>query len=380
MDRRTLLGVPLRAGPEVLDLLPALAAALDGSGPALMPLPPSAARTRESLPDDEPTGDPLALVVATSGSTGVVKAVLLPGSALRASAAATAQVLGGPGTWLLALPAHHVAGAQVLVRSVLAGTTPVAMDLAGGFTAQTFAAAADLVDGPKRYVSLVPTQLVRLLPDGLAALRRFDAVLLGGAAAPPALVEQARAAGVQVVRTYGMSETCGGCVYDGVPLPGVDVRLGASGRITLGGSVVARGYRGGAPFRGRFVTDDIGRWAADGTVDVLGRADDMVITGAELVAPALVESALHGLPGVVECAVFGRPDPEWGQRVVAVVVPTGVGLRLTELRTALATSLPGSALPRELVTLGSLPMRGPGKVDRQALASLPVGEVLTSTG
>ncbi len=377
MPARELLALPFPAGPAVLDLLPALAAALDGSGPAVLPLPPSAARRVEVLGEDDPAD--LALVVETSGSTGAAKQVLLPGAALRASGEATAAVLGGHGQWLLAVPGHHVAGLQVLARSLLAGTEPVVMDLSDGFTPDRFAAAAALLEAGRRFVSLVPTQLVRLLSDGVDVLRGFDAVLIGGAAAPAALVGAARDAGVHLVTTYGMTETCGGCVYDGRPLPGVEVTLDDDDRVVVCGPVLAHGYRGAEPFDGAFRTSDLGRWRDDGTLEILGRADDVVVTGGEKVAPASVEAPLAELTGVAECAVFGRADARWGQRVVAVVVPTAGDaalLALREVRDALRAALPAAALPRELVVVGSLPLRGPGKVDRRALASLPVGEVL----
>ena len=183
------------AGGAAADLLPALRDALSGSGPALLPhaagtpVASVEALAGELGPGEDDPDDPTAVAVATSGSTGTPKAVLLPASALLASVSATHDRLGGPGTWLLPLPAHHVAGLQVLFRSLVAGTRPVVMDLAGGFRPAAFAAAADLVRGARRYTSLVPTQLVRLLDaggDALTALTSFDAVLVGGSATPPA--------------------------------------------------------------------------------------------------------------------------------------------------------------------------------------------------
>ena len=232
--------VTVPTGPEVVDvLLPALAAALDG-GPPLLPLPPGPPAVVEALlaalRPDRPLDDPeVALVVPTSGSTGEPKGALLTAAAVHASARATHDRLGGPGRWLLALPPTHVAGLMVLARSLDAGTEPVAVDRTGPFDPDRFAAAAaGLPDDAPRYVSLVPAQL-RLLLDAGTDLTGFDAVLLGGAAAAPALLDRARAAGVAVVTTYGMSETCGGCVYDGVPLDGVEVGIDPDGRIRLGG-------------------------------------------------------------------------------------------------------------------------------------------------
>lgn len=376
---RTLRDVPARADL----LLPALEAALDGSGPAVSPVGPD----DRAVGDDADVPDGTALVVRTSGSTGEPRGVVLSRAALRASGAATAQRLAGPGRWLLALPAEHVAGAQVLVRSVLAGTTPVVL-AAGPFRAPAFTAAVGALthDGP-RYTSLVPTQLVRLLDDAAAtdALCGLDAVLVGGAASAPDLLDRARAAGVPVVTTYGMSETCGGCVYDGVPLDRVSARLDATGRILLAGPVLATGYLGrpdldAAAFTQvdgvrHLVTNDLGHLEG-GVLTVLGRADDVILTGATNVAPAAVEAVLAALPEVAEACVVGVPDAEWGQLVVGVVV-LRAGSAAPDLDTvrALVTDRLGAPhAPRHLVVADSLPVRGPGKIDRRAVARLAAAD------
>ena len=394
---RVLQPLPLPGGPAVLAALPRLRAALDGSGPALLPHPADAAPPAELLPG-EPLGpaeddphDPTAVVVSTSGSTGAAKGALLSAAALRASAGATRSRLGAPGTsggaeqWLLALPAHHVAGLQVLLRSLLAGTEPVVVDLAAGFDPAAFTAAAAACRGPVRRTSLVPTQLLRLLDAGeepTAALASFDAVLVGAAATPPALLERARAAGVRVVTTYGSSETCGGCVYDGRPLDGVHAEVDpGTARVSLAGPVVARGYRarpGAAAFdrdaagRRRFRTDDAGVLLTGGDgphLEVLGRLDDLVTTGGLKVAPALVEGVLVQHPAVAEAVVVGVDDPHWGQRLVAAVVPRepGAAPELAELRAFVTARLAAHAAPRQLVLLRQLPLRGPGKPDRRLL-------------
>jgi O-succinylbenzoic acid--CoA ligase len=354
---------PLRDVPARADLLlPALSAALDGSGPAVGAGPRTVA-------------DDIALVVRTSGSTGDPRGVLLSGTALRASAAATATRLGGPGRWLLALPLQHVAGLQVLVRSVLAGTRPVVLP-DGPFRAPAFVSATAALAGGPRYTSLVPTQLVRLLDDpaGAEALRAFDAVLVGGAATGADLLDRARSAGVRVVTTYGMSETCGGCVYDGVPLDGVSVRIAEDGRILLTGPVLAAGYTDGVhePFvrvdgQRWMRTSDLGSWS-DGRLTVLGRADDVLVTGGTKVSPHAVEAVLERFGEVV---VVGLPDEEWGQVVVAVVVPRpGTAPTLADARAAVADRLGAAHAPRHLVVTGSLPLRGPGKIDRRAATRL----------
>jgi O-succinylbenzoic acid--CoA ligase len=361
--------LPARYGPE---LVAALSAAVTGTGPAVLPLPDGVEgdRLRAALRPDEPVEDGVALVVPTSGSTGDPKGVLLTAAALTASAAATQQRLGGPGRWLLALPVTHIAGLQVVLRALLAGGPPVPLG-AGDFAAGTAAL------GPgRRYTSLVPTQLRRLLAAGpatLDALRSYAAVLLGGAAPPAGLVAAARAEGVPVVVTYGMSETCGGCVYDGAPLDGVTVDLDGEQRIRLGGAVLARGYRlrpeltREAFVAGRFVTGDVGRLTG-GRLDVLGRADDLLVTGGEKVSPAAVEAALAEHPAVADAAVVGTADPEWGQRVVAVVVlREGTALTLEQARAQVAARLSRVAAPRELRIVDALPLLPSGKLDRRAL-------------
>jgi O-succinylbenzoic acid--CoA ligase len=312
--------------------------------------------------------DPAPLTVETSGSTGEPKRVVLSRAAMRASAEATAARLGGPGQWLLNLPPGYVAGLQVLFRSVRAGSEPVIQtdDLASG---------AERLTGPRRYVSLVPTQLHRVLvdPGETKALSTFDAVLVGGASLDPHLREQAQDAGVHIVATYGMSETCGGCVYDGLPLDGVAVKIGTDGRIRIGGPVVFDGYDG-RPDRTRqvlehgwFVTQDRGRIDEDGHLQVLGRVDDMVISGGVNVPANAVAARLRAHPDVRAAEVVGVPDDRWGQRVVAVVVGT---LDLDGARDWVAGQHPRAWAPRNLVHVDALPLLGNGKVDRIAVQRL----------
>lgn len=328
-----------------------------------------------SLRAGEEIDDDVAVVVSTSGTTGAPKGAMLTAAALVASAEATHERLGGPGRWLLALPAYHVAGLQVLVRSVVAGVEPVAVS-ASFETGELASAVASLGSG-RRYVSLVAAQLDKALRDTVAteALASLDAVLVGGGPMPAGLAEKASAAGISVVRTYGMSETAGGCVYDGVPLDGVRVRID-DGRVLLGGATVAKGYRNPVvpdPFAepGWFRTDDLGVVDNSGVLTVLGRADDAISTGGLTVLPQLVEAALAGHPGVADCAVFGVPDERLGQRVVAAVVvsPGRAAPSLTELRSHVAQTLDATAAPREVHVVDELPRRGIGKVDRRALAA-----------
>jgi o-succinylbenzoate---CoA ligase len=241
---------------------------LAGADHALLPVPEMDSRETSllstSLRVGESIDDDVALVVSTSGTTGSVKGAMLTARALIASATATHARLGGTGSWLLALPAHHIAGMQVLIRATLAGTTPVVLDVGAGFDPSALPNAVRVMGGGRRYVSLVAAQLAKALrdPAATAALAELDAVLLGGGPLPAAVAGGAAAAGVSVVRTYGSSETAGGCVYDGRPLDGVRMRID-DGRVVLGGPTLAKGYRNPQspdPFAepGWFRTDDAG--------------------------------------------------------------------------------------------------------------------------
>lgn len=363
--------------------LTALSDALDGRGPAWLPVPArdrvGADRLTRAFPAGTDVPADTALVTATSGTTGTPKGALLPAAALRASAAATHDRLGGPGTWLLALPAHHIAGIQVLIRSLDAGTIPAVLDVTDGFDPAALAAAAQTMAPGRRYTALVPGQLIKALahPAATAALAGFDAILLGGAPTPGPVLDRARAAGLRPVRTYGMSETCGGCVYDGRPLPGTRVRLDREdGRIVLGGATLASGYLGlpdhpAFAEPGWFRTDDAGRIDDDGALSVVGRLDEAFTSGGLTVVPQVIEELLTRLPGVAECAVVGLPDPRLGHRIVAAVVPAAgaAAPSADQVRAAIAPRLGDRAVPRQIVTLTALPRRGPGKLDRRALTA-----------
>nr|MBA3905116.1 AMP-binding protein [Pseudonocardiales bacterium] len=288
--------------------------------------------------------------------------------------------LGGPGGWLLALPAEHVAGVQVIVRALLAGAPPHILDVRDGFRPTGFAEATAALGPEPRYTSLVPTQLRRILDardaSALDGLRGYTAVLVGGAALDSQTRERALAQHVRVVTTYGMSETAGGCVYDGVPLDGVTVELEADGRILLGGPTLASGYLGSADETatafagGRFRTGDLGRWH-DGRLEVLGRADDMIVTGGEKVAPAAVERVLAAVPGVRSACVTAIPDDEWGQVVVAAVVLESPDPGWEDrLRADVRAGLGRAAVPRRILAVAEIPLRGIGKPDRAEVARL----------
>ncbi|MCL3863050.1 o-succinylbenzoate--CoA ligase [Actinotalea sp. K2] len=365
----------------------ALRHAMDGTGPAIAPVEPDG--PSPDLPVSRGVPDDVALVVRTSGSTGQPRGVMLAAAALQASAAATHARLGGPGRWVLALPLTHVAGLQVLLRAAAAGVEPLVVPAGAGFSPADLATVvAGAPSDLPLYTSLVPTQLHRVLeptadPSWVGALRRVDALLLGGAAAPPALLRAAADAGLRVVTTYGMTETCGGCVYDGHPLDGVRVAVDPQGRIVLAGPVLAQGYLGRPDLDAEaFHLDEStgARWLRTqdlgsldgGRLTVLGRVDEVIITGGVNVAPAPVEAALAALPGVGQVCVVGVPDTRWGQALTAVVVvaPGSVPPDLGDARAAVTRTLGGAAAPRHVVVVGSLPERGPGKVDRAAVAVL----------
>ncbi len=321
------------------------------------------------------------LAVRTSGSTGRPRDVLLSQPALAASVTATHRRLGGPAAWVLALPVTFVGGLQVLVRSLVAGTRPVVLDDQGGDWAAALDAAAEAAAAAglrQRCTALVPTQLHRLDRAGaLGVLAGLDAVLVGGGPADPGLLARARDHGVRVVTTYGMAETCGGCVYDGTALDGVAVRVAGDGRVLVAGPVLFDGYAGDpgataeALVDGWLRTDDHGRIGPDGRLEVLGRVDDVVLSGGVSVPLPAVERALRSHPAVVDATATGVTDPEWGSRVVAVVVTSaGPGPSLADLRDHVSATVPRAWAPRDLVRVDALPLLASGKTDRLAVRAL----------
>ncbi len=373
------------AGLRAADALGPLEAALGGSAPVV---PYAADGPIPHLADDTHLPDRLALVVGTSGSTGMAKHALLTVDNLVASATATHEVLGGVGSWLLAMPATHIAGIQVLVRSLVAGTPPGFVDLQDGFTTEGFVDATNELRrrAPGRsYTALVPTQMTRLLddPEGVAALAAYDGVLVGGAATTAMVLAAAREAGICMVRTYGMSETAGGCVYDGAPLPISQVHIDNDHHVVLGGATVAHGYLGqpgltadvfsvDADDTRWFRTGDLGELDEDGLLRITGRADDFVNTGGLKVAPGAVEDAIvRYVPGVRDAVVVGTSHPVWGEAVsAALTLQRGAPvLTLHEVRECLRGLLPDHALPRRVLVVDTIPQRGPGKPDRRALVA-----------
>jgi O-succinylbenzoic acid--CoA ligase len=359
---------------ESKEIAASLAESLHG-GPPIAPLPldpVERARAIAMLQPGQPVTEADAgAVIATSGSTGAPKGVVLPRAAIRASVEATHHRLGGAGDWVLALPGHYVAGFMVLARACVAGTRAMRVS-------------SDLNDLPqvlgglsaRRYISVVPAQLDRALrrPELSEALASFNSVLVGGGPANPELVERATALGIRAVTTYGMSETCGGCVYDGQPLDGVDVELTKDGRIMISSRSLFSGYRlrpdltAAALVDGSFRTQDRGRWQA-GRLVILGRTDDIVITGGHKVDLGEVEGCVQRWASERHaCAVvLGIPDAVWGALIIAV---SDLACSLEDLQAAVCPSLPGYALPRELIHLDPLPLLPSGKPDRVAIESM----------
>jgi o-succinylbenzoate---CoA ligase len=340
--------------------------------------------------DGRPAAPGTAAVVASSGTGGRPKAVELDAAAIRAAAGAVSSALeAGPGDrWLCCLPLHGVAGLAIVARAWHGG---LPLEVHERFDPRRVADAA----GRATLVSLVPAMLSRLLAAG-AELGRFRRVLLGGGPvtagqAAPSWVEP----GAPVVRTYGLTETFGGVVHDGHPLAGVELRVdgglepsppvdrGAEeGEVLVRGPMLFRGYRGdpartAAALRGGWLhTGDLGRLEPDGRLVVLGRRDDLIVSGGVNVHPVEVEAVLAAHPAVAEVGVRGLPDPEWGQRVAAFAVPRDPAAppTLAGLRAFALERLPAAKAPRELVLVPALP-RGPsGKLLRRLLSGAPVAQ------
>lgn len=384
--------------------------------------------------------EPIALVVGTSGSTGTPKRTALTARALAASAAATEQFFGSnsdaASQWLLALPAHYIAGAQVLARSVLAGTAPViarSVIEPVHFSPEVFLQAVERMSSARRFISLVPTQLHKLLESADAdshlgadiheALGSFTGILLGGAPASADLLAAATALGLNTVTTYGSAETAGGCVYSGSVLPGVRVELvpeegmpavpdtdgkpAQVGRIWISGAHLASGYIGDAARTAEhfFTAADGTRWyrtddygllspandpdstthGSEPRLQVLGRSDDVLISGGVKISARAVATVLEEHPSVREACVVGLPDARWGTAIAAAVtlVPSaGAAAAPTENRPALneelsallrarcAEKLGAPAAPKQLSILPDFPLTSTGKPDRAEIYSI----------
>jgi O-succinylbenzoic acid--CoA ligase len=346
--RLVAIGEP--GGPGFVDQLQRIWAAGDAAFPVDGRLPPPARRrTLDAMRVGDPVEPGDALVVATSGSSGEPKGVVLTHDAVAASAiAASARLSVGPGDrWLACLPLSHVGGLAVITRALVTGTD---LTVHAGFD-------ADAVDrSDATLVALVPTALARV------DATRFRTILLGGSRAPTERPPN-------VVTTYGMTETGSGVVYDGVPLDGVEIRIDDDGEIHIRGAMLLRCYRDGGDPKdadGWFPTGDLGRWRPDGRLHVEGRRRDLIITGGENVWPEPVEAVLRDHPAVADVIVTGRDDAEWGQIVVAVVVPAerSAPPTLDELRAVVKDSLPAFMAPRGLEIVGAIERTSIGKPRR----------------
>ena len=342
-----LVAVDAVGGPA---FVAALRAAWDG-GDAVLPVDPrlpTPARTAllDAMALDEPVEEGDALVVATSGTTGAPKGVVLTHDAVREAALAVSRrqaVDPGSDRWLACLPLAHVGGLAVVTRALVTGTP---LEVHASFDPAAVEAS------PATLVSLVPTMLDRV------DIRGFRVVLVGGGA-------DWRTRGSNVVHTYGMTETGGGVVHDGLPLDGVEVRADGSGQLHVRGPMLLRCYRHGVDPKdaaGWLATGDGGE-VVEGRVRVHGRLSEVIVTGGQKVWPGEVERVLRTAAGVGDVAVGGRPDPEWGQRVVAWVVPrdTRSPPTLPALRSTAKEQLPAYAAPRELVLVEELPRTGLAK-------------------
>lgn len=323
-----------------------------------------------------------AVLVRTSGSSGVPKAVALSASALTASAEATHEALGGAGQWLVTLPAHLISGLQMLVRSQVSGVDPVFFD--GSFEPAALLAAAERMEHPRRYVSLVPVQFARLLdlaesdPAAADTLRGFAAVLVGGQAVSLALRQRAHELGVNLRRSYGMTETSGGCVYDGVEIGDTRVRI-RGGEVQLSGSCLATGYVGGegeaahaqALTEDRFIEDSGRRWyrtgdsgeLLGGMLTVTGRLDRVIISGGVNVSLDEVERVVRELPGWSTAVALRAPHPEWGERASLVVETETGAVSLDEVRAEVKAQLGAAAVPEWATETARLPRLPGGKPD-----------------
>lgn len=375
---------PLRAVPtdDRAWLLAALADALS-DGPAVLPLAPGAdpADVDEVLQLPLPAGT--ALVIRTSGSSGVPKSVAISAEALRAGAVATHEALGGPGQWLVALPVHLIAGAQMLIRSLVAGTDPVFCDGPDGrFDPEVFVQRAESMDAERRYASLVPVQLARVLDlaeqDRGAAdtLRRFAAILVGGQGVSLESRRRAHALGLELRRSYGMTETSGGCVYDGVEIGDTRVRI-REGEVQIAGAVLAEGYLGDAALTDAAFIEDRGtRWyrtgdageLLGGMLTVTGRLDRVVISGGINVSLDEVERVVREHDGWGEAVAVPVADAEWGERpglVRAIADGTDESVGFADLQERVRGELGVAAVPAWATEIDEMPRLANGKPDLQ---------------
>lgn len=320
----------------------------------------------DPLPAEVP--ESIACVVESSGSTGIPKRISISTQALLHAAKSGQERLGPPGQWLLALPINFIAGQQVLIRSLLADQQPVIMNTALPFTAEAFLRSAMLMTNQIRYTSLVPTQLAKLISeaakskDMLSALQSFRAILVGGQSTPEELRQKAIDLGIKVVVSYGMTETAGGCVYDGVPLDGVRLKIAPDSRLLISGKTLAEGQDDW------IFTNDLAELAPDGKLNIIGRADRVIISGGLKLSLERVEYLGSELPGVSEIAAVPLEDQTWGQRVgIAYIGSPEVA---DDIANQLAHLLGPAGKPIRVIRVDKLPKLLTGKTDNRLIAEL----------
>jgi O-succinylbenzoic acid--CoA ligase len=386
----------------ILKLASVIGRALDGTGPAIAPMAESpefiVTQTLAALRPDNPAfpleSNDIAIVSTTSGSTGTPRGVLLSQQALAASATAFGNRFGTNNRWVVSVPAHRIAGIMVLVRSWF-HNSPFEIDPSVGgartFQAATFAATTMRAvresngDGRSLMVSLVPTQIARLLESGsvgVEALQSYDLVLSGAAATPQPMLNKMRELGIKVSVSYGMTETCGGCVFDGRPLDGVNISLGTKddiepGRVRISGTVAASGYRlrpdldAVSFISGQVQTHDVGKLDSSGLLHILGRLDDVVIVGGVNVSLSAVESLIRHHPAIEDVAVIDLQDELWGSIPIAYVVTrnhiSNSANLISEIQSTIQEQISRAAVPRTVQFVTSLPMLDSGKIDRISL-------------
>ena len=366
------MSVPLKlvAANDTVGALLALADALAGKQAVFITAPETNGLMPEvhGLPDQ--VDSDIALIVESSGSTGTPKRISLSAAALVASAKASEARLAPnapvntQSQWLVCLPINYVAGANVLIRSLVADTQPVLMNTSLPFTPDAFARSASLMTAERRFVSLVPTQLLRLVNQAgiddflLAGLRRFDAVLLGGQAPDSALLKKAADLGLNVVQSYGMTETAGGCVYDGIPLDGVSVRIGQDQIIEISGPTLANNVAGAD---GWYRTNDLGEFDAEGNLVILGRANRVLASGGIKVSLDSIEAVVRQIGGVTEAAAIAVTDPEWGER--AVLIYLGSPEVADYIAAEILNNLGAAAKPVRVIRVDAIPRLTSGKTD-----------------
>lgn len=376
---------------DTTTLMAALGEALEG-GQAVQPIASEDAPAPEEVPVE------CAVVIHTSGSSGTPKFVAHTAASLRASAEATNAILGGPGQWLIALPTHLIAGLQMLTRSLMGGGDPLVMR--GPFSPAEFTSLARAMTGERRYVSLVPVQLRALIdhaaadPETLAVMQRFDAVLVGGQAVTLELRAAAHELGISLVRTYGMTETGGGVVYDGVEIGDTDMRI-RGGEIQLSGPSLALGYLDNPDLTDdTFIEEDGVRWyrtgdagsLLGGMLQVTGRLDRVLVSGGVNVSLDRIEALVHETPGWGDSVAIETRNDTWGAQVTLVSAAppaehAALRASLVDLTEHLKHELGPAAAPRDLLFVDELPRLVNGKVDYRALqrSAVPASTTTTET-